>query len=86
MNDNVKDKLLASFIVCAGFWLMNISYTRFSNITMIISGLAGVFLLVFSIKAINKEEKVLGWAGLVTSAVAIILFAIPFIKGFFRIQ
>jgi len=85
MGDNIKDKLLASFIVCIGFWLMNISYINFSNTTLIISGLAGVFLLVFSIKAINKKEKVLGWAGLVTSATAIILFIIPFIKGFLRI-
>jgi hypothetical protein len=85
MSYNIKDKLLASFIVCAGFWLMNISYSNFSVITGIISGLAGVFLLVFSIKAINKKEKVLGWAGLVTSAGAIISFAIPFIQGFLRI-
>ncbi|MEK6793031.1 MAG: hypothetical protein AABX96_03980 [Nanoarchaeota archaeon] len=84
MGDNIRDKLLASFIICVGFWLINISYSNFSVITAIISGLAGVFLFIFSIKAINKKEKVLGWAGLVTSAGAIISFAIPFIQGFFR--
>ena len=89
MGDNIKDKLLASFIVGVGFWLINISHINYDtnfiwgNISAIISGLAIVVLIIFSIEAINQKERLLGWTYLLTSAAMIISYAYTFMQGFF---
>ncbi len=82
MKIDIKDKLLSSFVAGAGFWLINISHAGgfiWNTITALISGLAIIFLLIFSIKAINKKEKLLGWVCLLTSAamIASYIFSFP---------
>lgn len=84
-DKNIREKLLASFSVGVGFWLINISHTSsliWNYITAAISGLAFIFLLFFSIKAIKQKEKILGWTYFVMDVIMILSWIIPFILGF----
>jgi Ni/Fe-hydrogenase subunit HybB-like protein len=71
---------LASFIIGVGFWLINISHINYDinfiwgSITAIVSGLAILLLLVFSIQAISKKERLLSWTCLLTSVAMIISY------------
>ncbi|MDO8528866.1 MAG: hypothetical protein Q7S06_03170 [Nanoarchaeota archaeon] len=85
-DKNIREKLLASFSVGVGFWLINISHTYSSvwvGTTAIISALAFIFLLFFSIKAIKQKEKILGWTFLLMDIIMILSRITPEIIGFF---
>ncbi|MSS74334.1 hypothetical protein EXS72_01705 [Candidatus Pacearchaeota archaeon] len=59
---SLRDKMLSSFIVGVGFWLINISHGSYlESVTALISGIAFIFLLIYSFQAIRKGDKV-GWA------------------------
>ena len=91
MDKNIRDKLLASFSIGIGFWLINVShannYPVWNTITALISGIAFIFLLVYSIKAVRQREKILGWTYLIMDIVMILsyisLFVLSFLQGFF---
>lgn len=83
MSGDIRDKLVSSFIVGIGFWLISDSdYSSLSKITSLISALGILSLFVYSIKAIKTKYNLLGWSGLVTSAWMMIPFIIEFIRGF----
>ena len=85
-DKSIRDKLLVSFGVGIGFWLINISHTYSYVWTMIsagISALAFISLLFFSIKAIKQKEKILGWTFLVMDIIMILSRITPEIVGFF---
>ncbi len=51
--------MLSSFIVGIGFWLINISHRSYlESVTALISGIAFIFLLSYSFKAIHQGDKV----------------------------
>ena len=83
-NKNIREKLLASFSVGVGFWLINISHVSsliYGYITAMISGLAFIFLFFFSIRAIRQKEKILGWTYFLMEIVMILSWIILFITG-----
>ena len=84
-DKNIRDKLLASFSVGIGFWLINISHI-FSSIWTIITGaisvLAFISLLFFSIKAIKQKEKILGWTYFIMDIVMILSRITPVVIAF----
>lgn len=66
--------MLSSFIVGIGFWLINISHGSYlESVTVLISGIAFIFLLSYSFKAIHQGDKV-GWAYFVTVICMIISY------------
>ncbi len=79
-NISVRDHMLSSFIVGIGFWLINITHASQNNLwfylaTALISGLAFIFLLIYSFKAVRQGDKV-GWAYFVTDVCMIISYII----------
>lgn len=84
-DKRIRDKLLAFFSIGIGFWLINISHTYSSlwvTATGIISGIAFIFLLFFSIKAIKQKEKILGWTYLIIDIIMILSWITPLIIAF----
>lgn len=85
VDKNIRDKLLAFFSVGIGFWLINISHIYSSIWTLItgaISGLAFIFLLFFSVKAIRQKEKILGWTYLIMDIIMILSRITPIVIRF----
>lgn len=69
---NNQEKIIASFVVAVGFWLMNISHTTngmlWGQITYFISGLGFLGILIFSVQSIinrKNNEKIIAWTCLI---------------------
>ncbi len=79
LNSSYRDKMLSSFIIGIGFWLINISHTSSSpwwnSITALTSAISFIFLLGYSFKAARQGDKV-GWAYFVTDICMIISYLI----------
>ncbi len=77
--NSYRDKMLASFIIGIGFWLINITHVSQNNlwfhVSRLISGGAFIFLLSYSFKAIKQEDKI-GWAYFVTVVSMIISYVL----------
>ncbi len=60
--NSYRDKMLASFIIGIGFWLINITHVSQDNlwsaVTAWVSGGAFIFLLGYSFKSMRQGDKV----------------------------
>jgi|TARA_Y100000310_G_C20180216_1_gene577767 hypothetical protein len=69
---NNQERIIASFVIAVGFWLMNISHTAnnmlWGQITYVVSGLGFLGLLIFTVRTLIKgkqSEKILAWTCLI---------------------
>ena len=78
-NVSMRDKMLSSFIIGIGFWLINITHASQDNwwyfVTALVSGLAFIFLLGYSFKAVRQGDKI-GWAYFITDVCMIVSYIV----------